>query len=93
MMSPKMKCSYKRNKTAKKLRFRKGHPHLPPKVEKGVDNETDSSDEVPQRIVRPSVDELSDACFAAEFNTPQTVPSKLRPVVKIKCEELGTYSC
>ena len=51
MMSPKKKCSYKRNKTAKKSRFRKGHPHLPPKVEKGVDNETDSSDEVPQRIV------------------------------------------
>ena len=47
--------------------------------------------EGPHRIVRPSLEEFSDACFAAESFAPQPLPVKLRPIVKTKSCELDLH--
>ena len=86
-MYPKRKCSYKHNQNAKGTQFKKGHSYLP-KVK--TDVVADSNDEGPHkiegphRIVRPSLEDFSDACFAAESSAPQQLPVKLRPIVKTK---------
>ena len=57
----------------------------------------DSNDEGPHRIegphkiVRLSLEEFSDLCFAAESSAPQLLPIKLRPIVKTKSCELDLH--
>ena len=87
-MYPKKKCSFKHNKSSKSTQFKKGHPYLP-KVKTDAGTVIDSNEEGPQRIVRPSLAEFSDACFATESTKSQTLPSKLRPVIKANNFELG----
>ena len=47
--------------------------------------------EGPHRIVRSSLEEFSDACFAAESSAPQPLPVKLRPIAKTKSCELDLH--
>ena len=79
-MYPKRKCSYKHTTSSKSIRFKKGHPYLP-KVKTDAGTGTNSNEEVH--------DAFSDVCLATQSQKTQTLPSKLRPVIKAKNFELG----